>query len=469
MNLVKKILVVHADNHLRRRMVLALASAGYDVRAHTAAAPALAGARSEWFDLALIDYALPGANGFSFLEELKKVQPTVPLVMLVAELELPLIIRGIRLGLTDVLRADEDPRPLLRRVNNLLRPGQVTGADEELTPADLAAVERVLARIEHSDRGESDDGKLSAEDRAIATLRDELLEAAKARAALETKLERAQHEKRALEEELRTLLAQNVDQAKLQDELEALQAQREMAAIAQRTIEEKARQLADTRAEIAAERSALEQERVRLAERPPPEPVAVNATDPLHDLDLEWSRLQARREDLREEEDAVRQEAAKVRLEATQLARERRRWHEDLDLLQAREENLRHYEERLRRLQAELEAGQLSWRAQQPPRSAGVGHAMPHDATVQAAWEKLQRASELLEAEQAMFRDERMALQDLQQTINRRHEELRALEKELAARDAYRRTLPPPAAKPSAAAIKTFTRAPFALWGRSKS
>jgi predicted nucleic acid-binding Zn-ribbon protein len=77
-------------------------------------------------------------------------------------------------------------------------------------------------------------------------------------------------------------------------------------------------------------------------------------------------RLDAIREDLREEEDKVRQDAARVRQEATQLAQERRRWHDDLDLLSAREENLRAYEERLRRLQAQVEAGQLSWHAQQP-------------------------------------------------------------------------------------------------------
>jgi hypothetical protein len=385
-----------------------------------------------------------------------------------------LIIRGIRLGLTDVIPVEADPRPLLRRINALLRPGQVTGADEELTPADLEAVERVLTLVDQSDRDHAPD---SAETKALAVLRDELLSAAKARAALETKLERAQHEKRALEQELKTLLAQNVDQAKLQTELEALQAQREMADLAQHTINEKARQLAATRAKIAAERSALalEVERARLK---PAGPVALEP-NAARDLDLEWSRVEAIRADLHEGEDEVRQAAARVQQESTQLARERRRWHEDLDLLRAREENLGRYEDRLRRLQAELEAGQLSGRAQQgaEPRGYAVSP-FRDDVQVRAAWEKLQRANELLEAERAMFRDERMALQDLQKTILRRQDELRAIERQLVERDGVRRALPQPGGTAKAGGVgaeerpsrlRIFTRAPLAMLGRGKA
>ncbi len=464
MNLVKKILVVHAESQIRRRVVLALADAGYDVRSFTAADPALECARSEWFDLALVDYELPGTEGFAFLAELKTVQPTLPLILLVASLELPLIIRGIRLGLTDVIPVDADLRSLVRRVNGLLRPGQITGADEELTPADLEVVERVLARIDDTDR---DRAETSVETRAITALREELLNAAKARAALETQLERAQHEKRALQEELKTLLAQNADQEKLQNELDALQAQREMADATQQVIEAKARKLADTRAEIAAERHALEAERERLAKAA--SAPGAPASEPDRDLDLEWARIDAIREDLREEEDRVRQDAARVRQESTQLARERRRWHEDLDLLQAREGNLRAYEERLRRLQADVEAGQLSEQAQQPraPRG-GTPSPFRDDAQVRAAWEKLQRANELLEAERAMFRDERMALRDLQQTIHRREADLRALEKQLALQDDGRRALQN-AETVSEASKRSFTRAPFSVWTRSKT
>lgn len=474
MKLVKKLLVVHADPIIRRRLHLSLADAGYDVRAFAAPGAALSCAQAEWFDLALVDQELPGTDGFAFLDELKKVQPTLPLVLLVAMLELPLIIRGIRFGLTDVIPVDRDPRPVLRRVDALLRPGQVTGADEELTPADLEAVERVLAQVEASDRDRAED---SRETQAIAALRDELLAAAKARADLETKLERAEHEKRALQAELRTLLAQNADQEKLQDELAALQTQRDMAARAQQAIDDKARKLADTRAEIAAERSALEAERARLAAATP-SPVTRPASPAEHELAQERLRLAAIREDLREEEDRLQQEAARVRQETTQLARERRRWHEDLDLLQAREGNLRAYEARLRQLQADLEAEQLTARAQLPADTAAPA-ASPYrdDPQIRGAWEKLQRANELLEAERAMFRDERLALQDLQQTIHRRHDELRALERTLAEKESVRRALPQPAKTGEAAApdqeerpsgLKTFTRAPFAIWGRGK-
>lgn len=109
MNLVKKILIVHGDVRNRRRLVLILADAGYDVRSYPAPGPALDTARTEWFDLALVDSNLRGASEFAFTESLKRVQPTVPVVLLVRALELPMIVKGIRLGLTDVLLDAEDP------------------------------------------------------------------------------------------------------------------------------------------------------------------------------------------------------------------------------------------------------------------------------------------------------------------------------------------------------------------------
>jgi len=80
MNLVKKILIVHGDAKMKRRLVLLLADAGYDLRSFTEGDPALETGRVEWFDLALVDAYLTGTASFDFVEALKKVQPTVPVV-----------------------------------------------------------------------------------------------------------------------------------------------------------------------------------------------------------------------------------------------------------------------------------------------------------------------------------------------------------------------------------------------------
>src|ERR1043166_8688513 len=96
---------------------------------------------------------------------------------------------------------------------------------------------------------------------------------------------------------------------------------------------------------------------------------------------------------------------------AATLAEERRRLQEDHDALREREANLREYEARLRAWQAEIDAGRAG--------STNVGASAPaaapvaptvqrqssrtpfnEDPALQAAWEKLHRARELLEAEQ---------------------------------------------------------------------
>lgn len=193
MNLVKKILIVHGDAKMKRRLVLLLADAGYDLRSFTAGDPALETAHAEWFDLALVDAHLTGIANFDFVEALKKVQPTVPVVMVVPKLELPLIVKGIRLGLSDVLPTSGDLRPLLRRVNNLLKPNQPVGVDgEQITNAELADAEAVLEVLGNPDLGRSQDPF------NIPDIRAELLKGEKERAQLEDKIERLAHEKRRL-------------------------------------------------------------------------------------------------------------------------------------------------------------------------------------------------------------------------------------------------------------------------------
>jgi DNA-binding response OmpR family regulator len=452
MNLVKKILIVHGDDRTRRRLVLTLVDAGYDLRSYSAADPALETARTEWFDLAIVDAGLPAAPEFAFTEKLKRIQPTVPVVLLVRTLELPLIVKGIRLGLADVLLDAEDPRPLVRRVHSLLRPGEPGAAESELTSAELAEVEAALARL-----NENAPTDPAAPAQAAPDLRQELMRVARERADLEQRLERMAHEKAALETELRTLLAQTADGVRMQAELQELQTQREMAESAQAAIDAKARQLAETRAEIARERSALEETRRQIEAANPP------ATRAEADLAAERASLGALDRELHAEKERLRDEAARIRQEANQIAQERRRWHEDLEMFATQEENLRKYEQRLRELQAQLESDRVLWRQGRVEPSHSP---FKDDEALRAAWEKLQRATELLEADRAVFRDERMLLRDQELSLKRREEAFRLAEQRLAEAESLPR-LPAGGTSPGSM-LSRVTRSPFGLWGKTK-
>lgn len=477
MNLVKKILVVHGDAKMKRKLVLMLADAGYDVRAFTDCEPALDTARNEWFDLALIDARLPGATEFEFVEALKKIQPTVPVVLVVQQLELPLIVKGIRMGLSDVLPAGADLRPLLRRVSSILRPNSPLSSEENsLTPTELAEAEAVLQVLANPDIGQSNDPFNTPD------FRQELLRGAKERAMLEQKSERLEHEKLALEAELKTLLSQNADALRVQGDFNELRSQRETAASAQSLIDQKARALAEARSELARERTALEEERRKLAETSASITPFARSADEIArertDLETQRARLAAAEAQLRDDE-------SRIQRESTQIAQERRRWHEDLDLIREQETNLREYEARLRQLQAQLEADRVLWFSSRPQSRSPF----QDDAAVKAAWEKLQRATDLLEAERAIFRDERMAFREQESEIKRREARLDELQGKLDDQEKRLRGLPPSPLMPmpfvaspmpqtpapataSKASMKTISRAPFemakSLLGRSK-
>ena len=154
---------------------------------------------------------------------------------------------------------------------------------------------------------------------------------------------------------------------------------------------------------------------------------------------------------------------------AATLTEERRRLQEDQEALRERESNLRDYEARLRTLQTEIEAGRGAPAADSRP--TAVPFARPtskapfaDDAALQAAWEKLHRAREILEAEQAHLRDDRVVLRDQQTEVKRRLEavavrEARVLEREEMIAAAQE----PIAAEHTMSAMTRLTRGPFEM------
>jgi len=452
MNLVKKILIGHSDPKVRRRLVLLLADAGFDVRAFATADAAAENARSEWFDLAVVANDLSGATGFSFVDRLRQLQPTVPVLLVVSQLELPLVVEGIRQGVADIVALSDDPRPLLQRIEGIFNPGATPVMPECVTPEDLAQVESMLEKLPSG-------GGHSAHPYGmhINEPHADLLLVSKEKAILGARFERLQREKSALEAELKTLLAQGADATRLHAELTELRTQRELAAATQAAIDEKARALAETRAAIASERSALEAERRQLA-------AAAPATVKSEEIERTRAELTAWREKLGEEEDRLAAEGTRFREEVTQFNHQHRQLQEDLELLCTQEENLRAYEERLRQIQGQLEADRVRWSG-----TAGRPVTMSpftDDMAIREAWKKLQRATELFEAEQANVCDERNALREHTKAVKSREEAVRDREIQLALYEkqlqAQLNEMQAPSAPPPST-MQSLTRAPYAM------
>ena len=159
------------------------------------------------------------------------------------------------------------------------------------------------------------------------------------------------------------------------------------------------------------------------------------------------------------------------RTEAASQAMERHHLDQDHEALRDREANLRDYETRLRVWQAQIEST-----LQQPPAAQYVAPVslgrvpsvspFEGDAALQAGWEKLHRARELLEAEQAHVRDDRLNLKETAALLKRHEAALTAREASLAQREAIlAATLAAQQAEPvkQTSAILRFTQSPFML------
>ncbi|MFA5057569.1 MAG: hypothetical protein WC485_05605, partial [Opitutaceae bacterium] len=144
----------------------------------------------------------------------------------------------------------------------------------------------------------------------------------------------------------------------------------------------------------------------------------------------ERDMLDDMRLDLRAEDVRLREEAVKVQQAQSRLGAERRQLEEDMELLREQEANLRAYEQRLRSLPAEVEAARVLHAAPRPSRDPFL-----RDASLDEAWNKVNRAMDLLEAERRNFTDEKLAFKETVARLEQQQESLRYQEALLAERE----------------------------------
>jgi DNA-binding response OmpR family regulator len=121
--LKKTVLVVEDEEDIRELVSYHLLKEGYQVAGVASGEEALATAEARPPDLILLDLMLPGVDGLTVCQRLRKNPRTesVPIVMLTAKGEESDIVGGLNLGANDYVTKPFSPKELVARVRAVLR------------------------------------------------------------------------------------------------------------------------------------------------------------------------------------------------------------------------------------------------------------------------------------------------------------------------------------------------------------
>ena len=179
---VARIVVIEDEAPIRRGVADTLRSSGYDVAEAADGMQGLTEAIRPGVDLVLLDLLLPKRDGHDVLYDLRRVRPTLPVIILTARGTEDDRVRGLKMGADDYVVKPFSARELLARVEAVLRrsqgrPPDVTGARLGRAVIDLERREICWSDSERGELSETEGAILAflVAHRKRAVSRDELL------------------------------------------------------------------------------------------------------------------------------------------------------------------------------------------------------------------------------------------------------------------------------------------------------
>jgi two-component system response regulator RegA len=140
------ILVVDDDETFRKRLARAFAERGLDVRSAGSFDEAVASARADSPQFAVVDLKMPGRSGLELTRELTAIDPTTKIVVLTGYGSIATAVEAMRRGATSYLPKPADADEILAAFRD--EPPATTGSDfpaPSLARAEWEHIQRVLA------------------------------------------------------------------------------------------------------------------------------------------------------------------------------------------------------------------------------------------------------------------------------------------------------------------------------------
>jgi len=179
----QRVLTVEDDAAIRRGIVDALKFAGYDVLEAADGEQGLEKAARCEFDLLLLDLVLPKRDGMDILREVRRLRPTLPVIVLTARGEESDRVEGLKDGADDYVVKPFSVRELLARVEAVLRRSPARPSDVAEITLRHATIDLARSEVRHADgrrtelsARETELIRYLATNGARAVSRDELLE-----------------------------------------------------------------------------------------------------------------------------------------------------------------------------------------------------------------------------------------------------------------------------------------------------
>ncbi|MBO5401136.1 MAG: response regulator transcription factor [Spirochaetaceae bacterium] len=116
-----KILVVEDDKNLNKSICLFLAQKGFEAQGCYDGEEALDVLYKTSFDLVISDIMMPKVDGYKLLENVRKLDKSIPFIFMTAKEDFPSKQKGFNAGVDDYLVKPVDLQELYLRVNALLR------------------------------------------------------------------------------------------------------------------------------------------------------------------------------------------------------------------------------------------------------------------------------------------------------------------------------------------------------------
>jgi DNA-binding NtrC family response regulator len=126
------LLIVDDEANTLASLARAFRLAGHEATVCDNAAKALDMAKTQEFDLIISDVVMPGKDGLSLLEDMKKQGVTTPVVMMSGQAHIEMAVRATRLGALDFLEKPISTDKLLLTVDNALKLQRLESENRQL-------------------------------------------------------------------------------------------------------------------------------------------------------------------------------------------------------------------------------------------------------------------------------------------------------------------------------------------------